>query len=74
MSKSHKKVLFGQPKKPIDKSKWVGESDVKRLTVIVPQDLHLKFKSYAAKNGKSISEVVIKLVKDYLSHKDTQRD
>ncbi|HEX2868723.1 MAG TPA: plasmid partition protein ParG [Ignavibacteriales bacterium] len=34
--------------------------------VPIPEDLHLKFKAATAQEGKSIKEVLIQLIEDYL--------
>jgi predicted HicB family RNase H-like nuclease len=46
----------------------------KHKNVPIPEDLHKKLKTKASKEGKSIKDVLIKLVKDYLAHKEKKEE
>ncbi len=39
---------------------------IKQLTLRLPEDIHREFKSITAKKGRSMGEVALKLIKEYL--------
>ena len=55
-----------------DKKAEDGGSDLIRATMMINEDLHLKFKIQAAKDGKSMSKIFAQLVEAYL--KAAERD
>lgn len=50
------------------KGKHTVPTGDQRLTVNLPQDLHLKLKVHTAQTRTNMSDVVVQLVKDYLAH------
>lgn len=46
-----------------------GAAPTKRLNAEIPEDLHQDFKSVAAREGRSMTQILVDLVEAYVAHK-----
>jgi len=66
-----KRVYAGLLDEPIDfyniEAKYMNENiELKQLTLRIPKNLHREFKVDSAKQGRTMGEVTIELIKQYL--------
>jgi hypothetical protein len=53
--------------------KTTTSTEVKRMNVNIPLDLHNKFKSIAAARGERMTDLVLQFVQQYVGMHETQK-
>jgi hypothetical protein len=66
-----KKVSISTPKPrtshhPVNEDRWVGVNSRKRITIDCPEEMHSKFNKAVTNNDKTMTEVILAFVADYI--------